>query len=551
MNRIEQYRQRVSSTKEAFISALHNPREHQERLLAQCLKENQDTLFGKEHGFSRIKSIEDYRKAVPIRDYDALSPWIDRVVKGEKNVLTAEDPVLFFTSSGSTGDSKKIPVTRTFMKTCFFPFYYAAWANFVEHFPEVIERDDSTLNLKHDPVPINRRVSGRPGLGVSQVDFGAFFGEELAAEPGTRAPWSGLPEELMDRDHLEKAYCRLRLAVENDQLRCVIGINPAMVAAMPYQLSRWWPRIVQELRDGTVGGVRWGDANPRRAKEIESLAEYFGGLLPLHVWPRMQLIFCWNTGLSSLYLPRVQESFGPQVQILPAPVAASEGAVGLAIDRHPTAGPLVVSCTVLEFLDAQQELRADSQMVGFEALEEGREYHVVLTQAGGLYRYSLGDVVRVVDFVHGIPRVEYAGRHGLSSVAGERLRESTIVRALGSSLKTLGLSIHNATCHVASSSPPHYELAIAPSSPIAESERRALETAFDRELCRLGADYGKARTQGRLGDLVVHLVDPHAFFREWERRVQQGIRPPQVKDRVFQKDEEAWNRLLGRGGKNT
>ena len=109
----------------------------------------------------------------------------------------------------------------------------------------------------------------------------------------------------------------LRLAVEAD-LRCVIGINPAMVAALPYQLAHWSPRIVKDLRDGTLGGRPYGAANRDRAAELERLAEYHGTLLPAHVWPNMELIFCWTTGLASLYLPRVRESFGSRVTVLPA-----------------------------------------------------------------------------------------------------------------------------------------------------------------------------------------------------------------------------------------
>ena len=101
--------------------------------------------------FARIRTFDDYRKAVPIRDYAGLEPWIARAAVGESNVLTAEDPVLFFMSSGTTGDSKKIPVTRSFMRQTFFPFYFAMWAGLVDSFPETLLRNDATYNLKFDP----------------------------------------------------------------------------------------------------------------------------------------------------------------------------------------------------------------------------------------------------------------------------------------------------------------------------------------------------------------------------------------------------------------
>src|SRR2546421_881744 len=475
------YRRRVVAERDALRAALGTAADHQRRVLREVLAANAGTAFGVEHGFAGIRTPADFRAAVPIRDYDALAPWIDRAAAGASNVLSADDPVVFFMSSGSTGDSKKIPITRAFMEQTFFPFYYAAWANFAEHFPAVLAREDSTLNLKHDPVPVGTTASGRPHAGASQIDFGTAFGEPLAAEPGSRAPWSSLPGHAADASHLDRAYLRLRLAVEAD-LRCVIGINPAMVAAVPHQLARWWPRIVKDLHDGTLGGHPHGTPNPERAAELDRLAGYHGTLLPAHVWPNLELIFCWTTGLASLYPPRLRESFGHRVTVLPAPVAASEGPVAVALDRHPTAGSLVVPAALYEFVEADQELRPDSPTMLFNELTEGQEYHVVLTHVGGLYRYALGDVVRVVDRVAGVPRVEYAGRRNLSDVAGERLREAHVVRALHGALGRCGLEVTNATCRPAPGGPgtaPRYEFALAPFRPFGDTETRALAAALD------------------------------------------------------------------------
>lgn len=543
--RRQAYRHRVLAERDGLLAALATPRQVMDQTLAGLAGANADTAFGREHGFRHIRDRADYRAAVPIRDYSALAPWIDRAAGGERNVLSADDPVVFFMSSGSTGDSKKIPITAGFMRTGFFPPFYAAWANFAEHFPDVLADDASTLNLKYDPVartPVT--ASGRPHLGASQVDFGTVFGEPLSAEPGSSAPWGELPIPVGDTDYLEKAYLRLRLAVEHD-VRCVIGINPAVVAALPYQLSQWWPRIVQELRDGTVGGHRHGWPNPDRARELERLAGYFGTLRPAHVWPRFRLIFCWTTGLASLYLPSLAADFGPGVSVLPAPVAASEGFVAVGTDRHRTACTPALTAAFHEFADADTDLRPDTGTLSFDELETGREYHVVLSHVGGLYRYALGDVVRVVDRRGGMPRVSYAGRSVLSDVAGERLRESHVVRALQAGLDAGGLRVRNATCRpVTAGGTARYEFALAPDQPVGEPEAAALAAAVDGALRGLSADYDAARTRGGLDTPRLHLLPADAFARDWQRRVEAGIRPPQVKDRVFQRDDTAWQALL-------
>ena len=546
-DRASAYRRRVVAERDALRHALDSPADVRRQVLSHLVAANGATAFGLEHDLKLVRTVDEYRAAVPVRTYDELAPWIDRAAAGERNVLSADDPVVYFMSSGSTGDSKKVPITREFMRTGFFPPYYAAWAGVVEHFPDVVARADSTLNLKHDPVGRTATTaSGRPHLGASQVNFGAAFGEELADEPGTHAPWSTLPVPAGDTDHLEKAYLRLRLAVQRD-VRCVIGINPAVVAALPQQLDRWWPRIVRELHDGTLGGHRHGSPDRARAAELERLAGYFGTLLPAHVWPRFELIFCWTTGLASLYLPRLRESFGRDVTVLPAPVAASEGFVGVALDRHPTACSPALTAALHEFVPAEEDLAPDSATLLFDELEPGREYHVVLSHVGGLYRYALGDVVHVVDRRHGIARVRYAGRATLSDVAGERLRESHVVGALADALDAGGLHVRNATCRPVRpvGQPVHrYEFALAVDRPVLDHERDALGAALDAALRHRSHDYDAARRAGRLGAPWPHPVPGDAFLTEWHARVASGVRPPQVKDRVFERDDAAWDRLV-------
>lgn len=542
-DRITRYRRRVFAERDRLRRALAEPAARQRAVLADLLEFNAATRFGKDHGFASIRTLRQFQQAVPIMDYAALSPWLEEMAEGASGVLTADDPVVYFTSSGSTGAHKKVPVTPRFMKTTFFPFFYAAWAPLIEHFPSVLTDPDAVLNLKHDPRPAGRRTgSGRPHLGASQVDFGTAFGEPLSAEPGTSASWTWLPDSVAADDHLAKDYARLRSAVEAD-VRCVIGINPAMVAALPYQLQLWWPRIVQDVADGTVDGHPFRAPNPERARELERLADRFSPVRPAHVWPNMRAIFCWTTGLATLYLPRLREEFGAGVTVLPAPVAASEGPVGVALDRHRSAGSLVVTAAVYEFVPAHEALSPDADTLEPHQLEAGQEYHVVFSHVGGLYRYAVGDVVRVVDIAGGVPRVEYAGRATASDGHGERLRESQVIRALEDALAAGGLEVRNAGCRVREGSPARYEFAVAPRTPFTAEETTALAARLDAALARQAPGYRRAREQGRLDPLELRTLGGQAFLRDWHDRVAAGTRPTQVKDRLFWTDAAAWQRL--------
>jgi len=550
---ISAYRLRTGTERDTFRGHLADPALAQHRVLADVIEFNAGTAFGRAHGFQRLRSLKDFRRAVPIHDYDGLRPWIERAAAGEPGVLSADPALVFFTSSGSTGDHKKIPVTGRFMRSVFFPFYFTALAAMVEYHPEAVADPDATLNLKYDlPARPATTSSGRPHVGASQVDLGKVFGEPLAAEPGSRASWASLSVPVADDDHLGKAYLRLRLAVEHD-VRAVIGINPAMVAALPRQLDDWWPRIVRDLRDGTLDGRPGGTANRDLAARLEKLASAAGTLRPADVWPNFRLIYCWASGLASLYLPQVKSAYGTDVEVMPAPVAASEGPLGVPVDRHPTAGPPALGSVLYEFIDADEEIRPDSATLTVSDLKPGRDYHAIITHVGGLYRYALGDVVRAMDPVAGVVRLGYAGRNQRSDAAGEALRESQVIDALTAALKRAGRTVANATSRVRSGPAglPRYTFLLALDDGAPNDGGRddggpaddRLAATLDTELCRVSPRYRRARAERRLDPSTVERTAPDAFYREWTRRVAAGTRQTQVKDRVFTNDEAVWQRL--------
>ncbi|WP_037956722.1 GH3 family domain-containing protein [Streptomyces sulphureus] len=544
----ERYRARVLAERDRLAADLTDMRGRQHRVLRDMVEFNEDTEFGRRHGFSRIRTLEDFRRAVPVQSYADVAPLVERTAAGAARLLSADRPVVYFTSSGSTGDHKKIPVTPRFMSTTFLPFYYAAWAPLIENFPDVMHHPDAVLNLKHDPLAAPPTTAdGQPHVGASQVDFGAKFGDSLSAELGTAATWATLPTDVAPGDHLEKMYLRLRLAVQSD-LRCLIGINPAMLAAVPFQLAAWWERILKDVHDGTLGGEPFGRPDPERAAELEWLADYHGAVRPDLVWPRVRALFGWTTGVASLYLPALCAQFGPHVAALPAPVAASEGPVAVPFDRHGSAGPLVVSASVYEFVDADADLTPDTPTLLPEELEAGREYHVLFSHVGGLYRYAVGDVVRVVEATGGVPRVEYAGRSRRSDAVGERLREAQVVRALRDALAGTGLGLVNVACRVErphAERGPRYRFAVAPASRWLPAEVDRFTTLLDDALRRESAGYRRARRDDRLAAPVLTLLDADAFHRDWHATVDSGVRPTQVKDRLFRQDEADWRRLTG------
>lgn len=101
-----------------------NPVETQQKVFNDLIRQAKETQFGKDHKFIEIKTFEDFAKQVPIRDYEELKPYVDRVVKGEENILWKGKPLYFAKTSGTTSGAKYIPLTKESM-----PFHIQAARN--------------------------------------------------------------------------------------------------------------------------------------------------------------------------------------------------------------------------------------------------------------------------------------------------------------------------------------------------------------------------------------------------------------------------------------
>ncbi|MFV9549488.1 GH3 auxin-responsive promoter family protein [Algibacter sp. PT7-4] len=93
----------------------NNPIETQEKVFKELISSAAETVFGKDHDFISINNYNDFVKRVPVRDYEALKPYVDRVVAGENNILWKGKPLYFAKTSGTTSGSKYIPITKASM----------------------------------------------------------------------------------------------------------------------------------------------------------------------------------------------------------------------------------------------------------------------------------------------------------------------------------------------------------------------------------------------------------------------------------------------------
>ncbi|WP_395046617.1 GH3 auxin-responsive promoter family protein [Flavobacterium sp.] len=101
-----------------------NPIETQQKVFQDLIHQASNTVFGKDHNFSKIKTFEDFAKQVPIRDYEELKPYVDQAINGKKDILWKGKPLYFAKTSGTTSGAKYIPLTKESM-----PFHIEAARN--------------------------------------------------------------------------------------------------------------------------------------------------------------------------------------------------------------------------------------------------------------------------------------------------------------------------------------------------------------------------------------------------------------------------------------
>ena len=99
-----------------FELSTQDPLIAQKQVFSDLIHQTRGTIFANEHKLSKKMTLQDYRQAVPIRDYHQLSPWMDRIISGESGVLTREPVLSFVETSGTQSTPKWIPVTKSWSK---------------------------------------------------------------------------------------------------------------------------------------------------------------------------------------------------------------------------------------------------------------------------------------------------------------------------------------------------------------------------------------------------------------------------------------------------
>ncbi|MGW7575574.1 GH3 auxin-responsive promoter family protein [Streptomyces sp. NPDC054765] len=517
----------------------HDPGPTSDLVLQDLLDQARSTSFGREHGLSSVATLAAWKRAVPIRSYEELRPYIERQLAGEPQVLTRSAPYAFLKTSGSSGHPKYVPTTRHWRERYRGRGLYAQWGLYCEQIGTEHLTAEHILDLSWERTPASRSLYGFPVYSISRRP--AAVGPEDWVPPWYDAPWLRGDDR---EEYADSLYRKLRLLAGAD-VRLIVTLNPSKIVSLAEQLALRGPELVDEVGRGTVSGRPSGGAiaAPGLARELDCrLARRPAGLRLTDLWPRLSVIVCWNSASAGLYRDWLDD-VTPGIRKLPFSTTGTEGIVTIPVDEHPSAGPLAADQGVFEFVPCRKDddggpLDPAAATLDPHELETGRSYRLVMSQANGLYRYDVGDVYTVLGRVGALPRLEFAGRAGFgSSFTGEKLTEAHVYEAVRTAYADTWGALPMFTCIPSWGTPPGYVLAMEWDPQLGTAEREGFTAAAEAALQSCNPEYAEKRRSDRLCPLRLLRLAPKSFLAIAEAQRRNGAAAMQIKHHWIQNDD--------------
>ncbi|WP_304509738.1 GH3 auxin-responsive promoter family protein, partial [Duncaniella muris] len=365
------------------------------------LRNLRQTKWGAEKGLSKVRSYDDFRRLLPsVSAYAGLRPYVMRMIAGEKDVLWPGLTRNFAQSSGtSDGKSKYIPVTPA----SFSRSHYKGGSSVISHY----------LSL----YPDSRIFAGKSFI------LGGSFANELTLPPGVRVGdlSANLIENINPLVNLTRVPSK-RIALLEDW---AVKLPALVSAAADHDITNisgvpsWFLTVLKQII---------------KAKGAQTIHD---------VWPNLEVFFHGGISMAP-YREQYSHITDPKMRYLEC-YNASEGffAVQNAIDDQ--AMLLLLDCgTFFEFIRTEEADSDRPEIIPAWKVEEGEIYELVITSCNGLWRYPLGDTVRI-ESVEPL-KITIAGRtKSYINAFGEELMVQNAEAALTKVCKTLDCEISNYT----------------------------------------------------------------------------------------------------------
>jgi phenylacetate-coenzyme A ligase PaaK-like adenylate-forming protein len=320
----------------------------QERTLQKLMDQASHTVFGVDHRFSEIKNYEDFKARVPIRDYEDLRPYIDRVVAGEPDVLWKAKPQYFAKTSGTTSGVKYIPISKESM-----PEHIKAARNalltYINETGNAKFVDGKIIFLQGSPI-----LTKKNGINVGRL--------------------SGIVA------HLVPAYLQ-KNRLPSYQTNCIEDWEEKVDAIVD-------ETIHQDMR--LISGIP-----PWVQMYFDKLTEKSGGKQIKEIFKNFEL-FVYGGVNYEPYRAKIEASIGKKIAAIET-YPASEGFIAYQ-DSQTEKGLLLLADAGMfyEFIPTEEYYNEKQTRLSLAEVALDKNYALILNTNAGLWGYSIGDTVKFI-----------------------------------------------------------------------------------------------------------------------------------------------------------
>jgi len=372
-----------------------NPIKTQDKILKTLISEAAETQFGQDHDFISITTYTDFVKRVPIRDYEELKPYIEKIVAGERNILWKGKPIYFAKTSGTTSGSKYIPITKESM-----PFHIEAARNAILLYIAETGKSDfvngKMIFLQGSPILEEQ----------NKIQLGRLSGIVAHYVPKylqkNRMP-------TWETNCIEDWETKVNAIVEE-----TINENMTIISGIPSWVQMYFEKLQQKA-----------------GKKVGEIFKNFN-------------LFIFGGVNYQPYKAKFENLIGRKVDSIEL-YPASEGFFAFQ-DKQNEKGMLLQlnSGIFYEFIKAAEFFDENPKRITLQDVETGLNYVMIISTNAGLWAYNIGDTV---EFTSTSPyRIIVSGRikHFISAF-GEHVISKEVEQAMQKATQNTSISISEFT----------------------------------------------------------------------------------------------------------
>ncbi len=451
-----------------------NPHQAQKEIFDELIEAGKRTKFGKAHDFKHIKSYRDFVERVPIHDYESIKPYIDQTMSGEQRVIWNTDIEWYAKSSGTTSSrSKYIPVSTESLEEC----HYKGGKDLV------------SVYVKNNP------------------DTKMFIGKNLAIG-------GSLEKNPLNPQGTAKAGDISAVIMQNLPIWAQIIRTPSLEVAL---MDEWEAKIEKLARDTmdenvvTITGVpTWTIVLLQKILKLKNADNI------LEVWPNLEVFFHGAVAFGP-YRAVFEKLIPSSKMRYMETYNASEGFFGL--QDQPDSDELLLMLDYgifFEFIPMEEWEKENPKVVPLGDVEVDKNYALLITTNGGLWRYKIGDTIKFTSTEPYRFRISGRTKHFINAF-GEEVIVENAEKAIQKAADETSATISNFTAAPVyfggdGSKGAHEWIVEFDSSPKDLDEFSAL---LDKNLREINSDYDAKRYKDlALTEPIIHQA-PSGIFNNW------------------------------------